>query len=377
MRKILILMLALYAGLTAEARSVVKNFRVEDGNYRVTAVLGSRKSAGDSWVRAESRRLCFENIHTRKGEFRTVSFIVNKRSPKINEKLSIRLKDREKSYENWDDLLTIEFCGSNPQVVDVQIERVSDAMTLFLCGNSTVTDQNKEPWASWGQMIPRWFDAGVSVANFAESGERTTSFIASNRWAAVMERAKKGDCILIEFGHNDEKDREAGSGAWYNFSYNLKRMVDEARQKECHVVIVTPTARRSFKGGKNQNTHGDYPEAARALALRENVPLIDLTAMTTVLYDTMGEEDSKHLLVHYPANTFPGQADPLADNTHFNTFGAYEVAKCVVEGLKKLQLPITDHIVPEWNGFDPSQPDDWRTWGWPIGEAELVKPDGN
>lgn len=377
MKKILTMALALCVGIAVEARSVVKNFKVEDGNYRVTAVLGSKKSAGDTWVRAESRRLCFENIHTKKGEFRTVTFIANKRSPRVNDKMNIKLKDREKDYENWDDMLTIEFSGSNPQVKDVQIERVDDAVTMFLCGNSTVTDQNKEPWASWGQMIPRWFDAEVCVANFAESGESTTSFIASNRWAAVMERAKKGDYILIEFGHNDEKDRGAGSGAWYNFSHNLKRMIDEARQKECQVVIITPTARRSFKDGKNQNTHGDYPEAAKTVAMRENVPLIDLTAMTTTLYDTMGEEGSKRLLVHYPANTFPGQEKPLADNTHFNTFGAYEVAKCVVEGLKKLQLPIVNHILPEWNTFDPSHPDDWQTWGWPTGETELVKPDGN
>lgn len=377
MRRVLLWAIALCISVNGEARSVVKNFKVEDGNYRVTAVLGSKKSAGDTWVRAESRRLCFENIHTKKGEFKTITFTVNKRSPYINEKMRIKLKEREKDYENWDDMLTIDFCGDNPQVKDVQIEKIDDAVTMFLCGNSTVTDQNKEPWASWGQMIPRWFDDKVSVANFAESGERTTSFISSNRWAAVMQRAKKGDYILIEFGHNDEKDKGPGSGAWYNFTYNLKRMIDEARQKECQVVLVTPTARRMFKNGKNQNTHGDYPAAAKAVAERENVPIIDLTTMSTILYETMGEEGSKRLLVHYPANTFPNQEKALADNTHFNTFGAYEIAKCIVEGLKQLALPITNHIVGEWQGFVPSQPDDWQKWSWPMSEFEQQKPDGN
>lgn len=371
------LLIALVLTTAANAKSIVKEFVVEDGNYRVTAVIGSKKSAGDTWIKAESRRLCSENIHTKKGEFKTVTFMVNKRSPYINEKMRIKLKDREKDYENWDGKLTLDFCGDNPQLKEVSIEKVDDAVTVFLCGNSTVTDQNKEPWASWGQMIPRWFDDKVCFANYAESGERTTSFIASNRWAAVMERAKKGDYIMIEFGHNDEKDKGAGSGAWYNFTYNLKRMIDEARKKECEVILVTPTARRMFRNGRNANTHGEYPDAVKAVCQRENVPLIDLTAMSTAMYDAYGEEDSKRFLVHYPANTFPNQEKALADNTHFNTFGAYEVAKCVVEGLTKLNLPLTAHLSSEWTAFNPSQPDDWQKWSWPLSEVELVKPDGN
>lgn len=370
-------MIALVLTTAANAKSIVKEFVVEDGNYRVTAVIGSKKSAGDTWIKAESRRLCSENIHTKKGEFKTVTFMVNKRSPYINEKMRIKLKDREKDYENWDGKLTLDFCGDNPQLKEVSIEKVDDAVTVFLCGNSTVTDQNKEPWASWGQMIPRWFDDKVCFANYAESGERTTSFIASNRWAAVMERAKKGDYIMIEFGHNDEKDKGAGSGAWYNFTYNLKRMIDEARKKECEVILVTPTARRMFRNGRNANTHGEYPDAVKAVCQRENVPLIDLTAMSTAMYDAYGEEGSKRFLVHYPANTFPNQEKALADNTHFNTFGAYEVAKCVVEGLTKLNLPLTAHLSSEWKAFNPSQPDDWQKWSWPLSEVELVKPDGN
>ena len=371
------LLIALVLTTAANAKSIVKEFVVEDGNYRVTAVIGSKKSAGDTWIKAESRRLCSENIHTKKGEFKTVTFMVNKRSPYINEKMRIKLKDREKDYENWDGKLTLDFCGDNPQLKEVSIEKVDDAVTVFLCGNSTVTEQNKEPWASWGQMIPRWFDDKVCFANYAESGERTTSFIASNRWAAVMERAKKGDYIMIEFGHNDEKDKGAGSGAWYNFTYNLKRMIDEARKKECEVILVTPTARRMFRNGRNANTHGEYPDAVKAVCQRENVPLIDLTAMSTAMYDAYGEEDSKRFLVHYPANTFPNQEKALADNTHFNTFGAYEVAKCVVEGLTKLNLPLTAHLSSEWKAFNPSQPDDWQKWSWPLSEVELVKPDGN
>ena len=371
--------LFLLAGMSLSAttnNSVI--VKIEDGNYRVTAVLGSKKSSGDTWIKAESRRLISENIHTAKGRFTTVVFTVNKRSPQINDNMRIKIKDREKGYLNWDDELTIEFCGPNPQVKEVNIEKVDDVTTIFLCGNSTVTDQENDPWASWGQMFPRWWNEKVSIANYAESGERTTSFMASKRWAAVMERAKKGDYILIEFGHNDEKDKGPGSGAWYNFSHNLKQMVDEAQRKECHVVLITPTARRRFVDGRIFNTHGDYPAAVKAICERENIPMIDLTQMTTEMYEAYGEEKSKRFLVHYPAGTYPGQDKELADNTHFNTFGAYEVSKCIIEGMLKLNLPIMQNLREGYQTFIPSQPDDWQKWQWPVtGQSDNVKPDGN
>lgn len=381
MKRNLLKTLAVTAALipcTAMAQNIHKSWKVDDGNYKVTVTLGNKKKASSTWVRGESRRLFFQEVQTKKGEFRTLTFTVHKRSPRIDADHKVKLKDRELGYLNWDDSLTLDFVGDRPAVQDVTIEKDDKAVTLFLCGNSTVVDQENEPWASWGQMFPRWWDENVSVANYAESGERTTSFIAANRWAKVMSMAKKGDYIFVEFGHNDEKDKGPGSGAWYNFSTNLKRMIDEVRQKECNIVLVTPTARRSFRDGHNQNTHGDYPAAVKAVCERERVPLIDLTEMSTILYDTEGEEGSKRLLVHYPANTYPNQPKALADNTHFNTFGAYELSKCVVMGIKKLNLPIVKYLRADWKDFSPSSPDDWQTWNWPDSDRlEILKPDGN
>ncbi|MCQ2132851.1 MAG: rhamnogalacturonan acetylesterase [Bacteroidaceae bacterium] len=372
------LLISLAASLLIATAPIHKSYKVEDGNYRVTVTIGSKRQAGNTWVRAESRRLMLQEVKTKKNEFKTFTFVVHKRSPRIDDRQSVKLKDRERGYLNWDDSLTIDFCGPAPVLKDIKIERDTTATTLFLCGNSTVVDQEPEPWASWGQMIPRWWDEHISIANYAESGERTTSFIAENRWAKVMSMAKAGDYIFIEFGHNDEKDRGPGSGAWYNFSTNLKRFIDEARAKQCNVVLVTPTARRSFRDGHNQNTHGDYPAAVLAVSQREGIPMIDLTDMSTQLYDTFGEEGSKQLLVHYPANTFPDQPTALADNTHFNTFGAYELSKCIVMGIKQLGLPIAKYLRHDWTDFSPVMPDDPKLWNWPmVGVAEMTKPDGN
>ncbi len=356
------------------------SFKVPDGNYKVTVTLGSKRQKGNTVVRAESRRLLLEETATRKGELKTVTFTVNKRSPKIDEKNNVRIKEREKGYLNWDDRLTLEFNGSMPAVSHIKVEPVSDGVTtLFLCGNSTVVDQNNEPWASWGQMIPRWFDDRVAISNHAESGLTAGSFLASNRLDKILAMMKKGDWVICEFGHNDQKEKKAGSGAWYNFSYNLKIFIDKVREKGGTIVFITPTQRRRFdEDGKICETHGEYPDAMREVARRENVPVIEVHDMTRTLFETLGVENSKRALVHYPANTFPRQDKALADNTHFNPYGAYEVAKMVVMGLKQIDAPFIKCLRSDWKDFSPAAPDDFDAFKWynaPLHDS--VKPDGN
>lgn len=354
--------------------------KVPDGNYKVKVVLGSKKKAGNTTVRAEGRRLMVENIDTKKGKTETFEFVVNKRSPKIDDTKRVRIKPREKDYLNWDDKLTLEFNGTAPAVESIQIEKDDNCPTVYLCGNSTVVDQNNEPWASWGQMITRWFNGNIAISNHAESGLTAGSFLAQNRLDKIMTTLKKGDYVICEFGHNDQKEKSAGSGAWYNFQHNLKIFIDKVRSKEATIIFCTPTQRRAFESNNKtiKETHGDYPAAMEDVARRENVPVIDLHQMTRELFESLGYEDSKRALVHYPANTFPGQDRVLADNTHFNTFGAYEVAKMVVMGMKKLNLPLLKDLRPEFKNFDPKNPDDWKTFKWaPAKNANLLKPDGN
>ena len=306
---------------------------VPDGNYLVTVTLGNARKAGSTTVRAESRRLFLENISTRKGEFLTYRFTVNKRNTIISDGEKVQIKEREKNKLNWDDKLTFEFNGDAPCLASLKIEPVNDVVTVFLAGNSTVVDQDNEPWASWGQMIPRFFDEHVCFANYAESGERADTFIKAGRLKKALTQMKEGDYMFIEFGHNDQKLKGPGKGAYYSFASNLKYFVDVVRAKGGIPVFVTPTQRRSFdNSGKIQETHEDYPDAMRWVAQREGVQVIELHDMTRVFYEAMGVEPSKKAFVHYPAGTYPNQTKALADNTHFNPYGAYEIAKCVIEG---------------------------------------------
>ena len=358
-----------------------RNIEVPDGNYKVTVVLGSKKKAGKTVVRAENRRLMVDEVATKKGQFKTVEFVVNKRTPEIEKGKRVKVKDREKNYNTWDDAINLEFTGAAPAVKEVKIERDTTATTIFLCGNSTVVDQPYEPWASWGQMIPRWFGPEVSISNNAESGLTAGSFLGSYRLDKILTMMKKGDYVICEFGHNDQKEKMAGAGAWYNFSYYLKIFIDKVRAKGGNIIFVTPTQRRRFDDATHSKileTHGDYPDAMRAVAKREGVPVIELHDMTRTFFETLGYENSKKALVHYPANTFPGQDKPLADNTHFNPYGAYEIAKMVVMGMKQLNLPVVKYLRSDWKDFNPAQPDDYNKFVWYNSvQQDVTKPDGN
>lgn len=358
-----------------------RNIEVPDGNYKVTVVLGSKKKAGKTVVRAENRRLMVDEVATKKGQFKTVEFVVNKRTPEIEKGKRVKVKDREKNYNTWDNAINLEFTGAAPAVKEVKIERDTTATTIFLCGNSTVVDQPYEPWASWGQMIPRWFGPEVAISNNAESGLTAASFLGSYRLDKILTMMKKGDYVICEFGHNDQKEKMAGAGAWYNFSYYLKIFIDKVRAKGGNIIFVTPTQRRRFDDATHSKileTHGDYPDAMRAVAKREGVPVIELHDMTRTFFETLGYENSKKALVHYPANTFPGQDKPLADNTHFNPYGAYEIAKMVVTGMKQLNLPIVKYLRSDWKDFNPAQPDDYNKFVWYNSvQQDVTKPDGN
>ena len=352
---------------------------VPDGNYHVTAVIGNRKKAGITSVRGESRRLFAEKIVTKKKEQTIFAFTINKRNIHISDKENVQIKPREKNKLNWDDKLTLEFNGETPVLSELIINKVEDVPTIFLCGNSTVVDQDNEPWASWGQMITRFFNEKVCFANYAESGESANTFIAAGRLQKALTQMKSGDYIFMEFGHNDQKQKGPGKGAFYSYMTSLKTFIDEAKLRGAHPVLVTPTQRRSFdNNGKIQDTHLDFPDAMRWLASKENIPLIDLHQMTRTLYEAMGVEESKKAFVHYPAGTYPNQTMDFADNTHFNPYGAYQIAKCIVEGIKKLNLPIIQYLREDYITYNPAQPDDWNNFQWydsPF--TEIEKPDGN
>ncbi len=350
-----------------------------EGRYKITVTLGKQKEKAATTVKAESRRLMLENIQTKKGETEIRTFIVDVRTPRINATEEIHRKSREMTFLNWDNSLSLEFNGTNPSVSSVIIEKADDVPVIFLAGNSTVTDQEHEPWASWGQMFPRFLKPEIVVANYAESGETLIAFRHENRLKKILSVMKPGDYLFMEFAHNDQKPGSSHVEPFTTYQDELRYFINEARKKGGKPVLVTSTNRRKFdENGKIENTLEEYPDAMRQLATEENIPLIDLNAMSAKFYEALGVENSKKAFVHYPANTFPNQDKALEDNTHFNPYGAYELAKCVVQGIWEQNMDLKKYIVDEFKGFNPSKPDSYENFFWPDSPfMDLVKPEGN
>ncbi len=344
------------------------SFAVPEGNYKVTVTFGDRNAATVTTVKAELRRLMIERVETAPGRFETRSFIVNVRTPAIPGGDEVRLKPREKAGEAraWDDKLTLEFTNSHPAISMIEVAPVK-VPTVFIAGDSTSTDQPAEPFNSWGQMLTRFLKPGIAVANNGESGESLRSFFGEKRFDKVMSQIEPGDYLLIQMGHNDQKDTSPGAGAFTSYKEFLKRMVAGAREKGATPVLITPMNRLTFdSAGKITNSLGDFPAAVRQEAAEDKVALIDLNAMSKPFYEALGPEKA-HV-------AFAGN-----DTTHHSNYGSYELAKCIVEGIRAAKLPLARFIADDFKGFDPAHPDAPDTFSVPAEPvtAPAQRPLGN
>ncbi len=327
------------------------------GNYNVTVICGDKTTGSTNTVKAESRRLMLEWVITAPGEFATRTFTVNLRTPRLPGGGMVRLKPRERGMLDWDDKLTLEFNGARPAVCAVEIAPAPEAVTVFLLGDSTVTDQPEEPWNSWGQMLTRFFKPGVAVANHAESGESLKSSLAARRVEKVFTSLRAGDYVFVQFGHNDQKDLAPDALAVYRA--NLKQLVADIRARGATPVLVTSMERMA---GVEKDTLGEYPATVRSVATETGAALIDLHAMSRVFYKALG----------------PDLKTAFQDGTHHNAYGSYELAKCVVAGIRENRLGLVKYLADDVPLFDPAHPD-------PVGEFHLpasagvsnAKPEGN
>jgi lysophospholipase L1-like esterase len=352
----LLAILALSAAAHA-ATPTTFNKQLPEGNYTVTLTIGPN---ADLTVKAEQRRLLLEHIHTTDTTQRTLT--INTRTPKISTGGTVKLKDREKQAEllEWDDQLSLEFLGTPAAVTNVDVQPAPDTPTLFIMGDSTVCDQPTEPWASWGQMLPRFLKPGIAVANYAQSGESLRSSQGAKRLDKVLSLIKPADTLLIQFGHNDMKEKGENVGPFTTYKSSLKHYADAAKEKGATVVLITPMER---KAGVDHDTLGDYPAAVRQLAKDDNLPLIDLHAMSKQLYKSLG----------------PDLPRAFQDGTHHNNYGAYELAKCITQGIKDNHLDnLTQFIIDDFGDFTPSHPDPTDSVHIPpSANTSTTKPEGN
>ncbi|SLM25733.1 Lysophospholipase L1 [Stenotrophomonas indicatrix] len=198
---------------------------------------------------------------------------------------------------------------------------------LFIAGDSTAAEYGPEraPQAGWGQALQSYLDpARFEVRNHAKGGRSTRSFIDEGRLDAIGRELRRGDVLLIQFGHNDAKfeDRTRYTDPDSDYPRMLMRYVQVARDKGATPVLVTPVARLLYDFGSLLDTHARYTLAMQQLATREHVALIDLNDRSMRWIRALGEQGARPYFLFVPEQK-------KADGTHFSVAGANAVA-CLV-----------------------------------------------
>lgn len=355
--------------------------KLPEGNYHIIVVIGDDCSSSDVSIRAENRRMMVNRIETQKGEHKTIAFTVNIRDSLISgSNKKVNLKDREYAYLHWDNKLTLEFNSSEPKINTIEITPDNDAISIFLAGDSTVVDGINEPYSAWGQMFPSFFKPGkVAIVNLAESGETLKAFINRRRFEKLLSMMKPGDYAFVQFGHNDQKQKGKGVGAFTTYKNDLKYFIDEVKKKGGIPVLMTSVQRRRFnEKGNIVETLGNYPDAVRLTAKEQNTALIDLNATSKVLFETMGVDGSLLAFAHFPLGAYPRKKKAIKDNTHFRPYGAYEVSKLVLQGVRNARLGLVKYIKDDIPNFSPLKPGAYTDFYWPESPVkDATKPEGN
>ncbi len=220
---------------------------------------------------------------------------------------------------------------------------------IFIASDSTAQDYKPEkyPQSGWGTML-RCAAPGVTIENRAIGGRSTNSFIREGRLDKIAADLRKGDTLLIQFGHNDASiDKPERYTTIDQYKANLRRMIDVAKTAGARAVILTPVARRDFRSGVEQPSFPTYADAAREVAKATRTPLLDLGKASQAMVQAAGPDASRAYYLHYDgAAGAPGYPKGVSDDTHFSELGARKIADLVAVGLKATRLPVARRITP-------------------------------
>jgi len=191
------------------------------------------------------------------------------------------------------------------------------------------------------------FDSSVTIINRSKNGRSTKTFISEGIWKSIIDEASENDYIFIQFGHNDEsKEKKERYASQDTFRMNLKRFINEAKDKKAIPVLLTSVSRRRFdSSGIALETHREYAAYTREVALAEKVILTDLDTKSRKLYQQFGKENSKLLFLQLQPGEHPNYPDGKEDNTHFNELGARLIAQIVLAALKEQDIELSKRII--------------------------------
>lgn len=227
-----------------------------------------------------------------------------------------------------DKTVDIAVLADRPRISGLMIEEMN-CPTIYLAGDSTVTDQPGDYpyypgtcYCGWGQMLPAYLDARLSVSNHSHSGLTTDTFRKEGHYAVIDQYSKRGDYVFYQFGHNDQKLPELQARGGYQA--NLQRYIKENQAKGVYPVLVTPIARNTWR--LRDQTYLDlleeFADVCLELGAQYGIPVLDLHAHSKKYVLEKGLQDAKPIF-------FPG------DYTHTNDFGAYKMAGYVAQEIRE------------------------------------------
>jgi lysophospholipase L1-like esterase len=286
------------------------------GDFMVTLDLGG-SSASTTFVEAEAHRQILGSVELAAGVTKRFAFGVNVRQPEGQP-----IQDVSPGTPG----LQLYLGGSAPQLTAICVKPLTPTPKLWIAGDSTVCDQSDSQYAGWGQQLPQHFTAPLVVANYADSGESSSSVLSSAKlWGAIKAGWKQGDWVLVQVGHND-KTVSANT-----FRQNITAYVTQAKAAGVHIVLCTPIARvGTALADQHQSSGGaNIPQIIEDVAKDEDVPLLDLTTLTWNWLQTV---DWKQ---YFALGT---------DQTHPNHAGAAIIAGFVRDGIRDQQLELAKQL---------------------------------
>jgi lysophospholipase L1-like esterase len=297
---------------------------MEAGNYAVTVRLGGA-AASETFISTESSRALLKTVRTAAGETVDYAFVVNVREMEGQPNHA----GGPAGYPGLD----LYFSGpasAPPLIAGIGYALVTPAtppVMVYVAGDSTVCDQTGNAFAGWAQMVPEFFAPPVGIANYANSGASSGSF--GPFWNLIKARWKPGDFVFIQFGHNDKGIADSVVQA------NLERFVSDAQAAQVTAILVSPPARAQYTGNMLSSQASLHAASAKAAAVAKGVAYIDLTALSTTWYNTLG---STAAALKFHANG--------TDVTHTNLAGADMLASLVAGDVKAQNLPLAKYLRP-------------------------------
>ena len=223
------------------------------------------------------------------------------------------------------------------------------AADIHMAGDSTMMNYrgNVAPQQGWGQRMQELVKDGVTVKNRAIGGRSTKSFKAERRWEGLLREVKKGDVVIIQFGHNDgTKDKpERYTDPKTEYKENMRGFVEDVRKAGGIPVIATSIPFGIYLENGSLKPAGfldPYLKSAREVAAETKCDLVDLYAYADKELNAAGEKKGTSLYLVLNPGDYPNYPEGKSDRCHICFRGALFYAKAFALLAKQNKLPIAE-----------------------------------